>query len=143
MASTDSCWALSINEQVLTTMMSASSARGVIAAPPCASKPIMTSLSTRFLGQPRLMKPTFWAVADAAPSSGGYNKPTESCLEGMQSLDFIILKRTTGGVQTTRHRRPCANFRWYDAVGRALVPRNAPCEPRQVRKEATVTGHCS
>ena len=48
-----------MNEQVLTTMMSASSARAVISAPAWESRPIMTSLSTRFLGQPRLTKPTF------------------------------------------------------------------------------------
>src|SRR5271166_5885072 len=105
MESTDSCWALSINEQVLTTMMSASSAREVISAPPCASKPIMTSLSTRFLGQPRLTKPTFLGVAGAAPSSGGLNTATESSLEGMQSLDLIILTRSAGDVQPTPRDR--------------------------------------
>ena len=56
--STDSCLALSMNEQVFTTMMSASSARLVISAPEVASIPIITSLSTRFFGQPRLTKPT-------------------------------------------------------------------------------------
>ena len=55
----DSCCALPINEQVFTTMTSASSASGVSSAPACASMPIITSLSTRFLGQPRLTKPTF------------------------------------------------------------------------------------
>src|SRR5205085_4354306 len=58
MVSTDSCLAVSMNEQVFTTITSASSARGVICAPAEASMPIMTSLSTRFLGQPRLTKPT-------------------------------------------------------------------------------------
>ena len=57
MVSTDSCLAVSMNEQVLTTMMSASSARAVISAPLVESMPIMTSESTRFLGQPRLTKP--------------------------------------------------------------------------------------
>src|SRR5712664_4008254 len=54
----DSCCALPINEQVFTTMTSASSASGVSSAPASASMPIITSLSTRFLGQPRLTKPT-------------------------------------------------------------------------------------
>src|SRR6266481_1784843 len=54
----DSCCALPINEQVFTTMTSASSALGVSSAPAWASMPIITSLSTRFLGQPRLTKPT-------------------------------------------------------------------------------------
>ena len=57
---TDSCCALSMNEQVLTTMISASSARGVSSAPARAISPIMTSLSTRFFGHPKLTKPTFW-----------------------------------------------------------------------------------
>src|ERR1700686_3156248 len=59
MVLTDSCLAESMNEQVFTTIPSASSARDVICAPPVCSMPIMTSLSTRFLGQPRLTKPTF------------------------------------------------------------------------------------
>ena len=56
--SMDSCCALPINEQVFTTMTSASSALEVSSAPAWASMPIITSLSTRFLGQPRLTKPT-------------------------------------------------------------------------------------
>src|SRR5581483_4116888 len=59
---TDSCWALSINEQVLTTMTSASSARGTSSAPASANMPIMTSLSTRFFGHPRLTNPTLGAA---------------------------------------------------------------------------------
>ena len=57
MVSIDSCLALSMKEQVFTTRMSAVSGRLVISAPAWSSKPIMTSLSTRFLGQPRLTKP--------------------------------------------------------------------------------------
>ena len=57
---TDSCCALSMKEQVLTTMMSASSARGVKSAPAWVNMPIITSESTRFFGHPRLMKPTFF-----------------------------------------------------------------------------------
>ena len=62
----DSCCALAINEQVLTTMTSASSALGVSSAPAWASMPIITSLSTRFLGQPRLTKPTLAGAAGLA-----------------------------------------------------------------------------
>src|SRR6202162_6422758 len=47
-----------MNEQVLTTITSASSSWETRVAPACASMPIMTSLSTRFLGHPRLTKPT-------------------------------------------------------------------------------------
>jgi hypothetical protein len=65
---TDSCCALSMNEQVLTTITSASSAQGVISAPASASMPIMTSESTRFLGQPSDTNPTFCGrVLGASP----------------------------------------------------------------------------
>ena len=59
MVSTDSCLAGSMKLQVLTTMTSASSGRGVSSWPLRASWPIMTSVSTRFFGQPRLTNPTF------------------------------------------------------------------------------------
>src|SRR6202012_3840265 len=62
MALTDSCLAESMKEQVLTTRISASSARGVRRAPARSSSPIMTSESTRFLGQPNETKPTDGAV---------------------------------------------------------------------------------
>src|SRR5271157_5625060 len=58
MVSTDSCLAESMKEQVLTTRISASSGRAVRRAPARSRRPIMTSESTRFLGQPRETKPT-------------------------------------------------------------------------------------
>src|SRR5208337_1830781 len=58
MVSTDSCLAVSMKEQVLTTRISASSGCAVRRAPARSSRPIITSESTRFLGQPREMKPT-------------------------------------------------------------------------------------
>src|SRR5271157_4692636 len=58
MVSMDSCLAVSMKEQVLTTRISASSGWAVRRAPARSSKPIITSESTRFLGQPREMKPT-------------------------------------------------------------------------------------
>ena len=64
MVLTDSCCALSMNEQVLTTMTSASSARRVSSAPARASRPIMTSLSTRFLGQPEADEADFCAAVE-------------------------------------------------------------------------------
>ena len=42
---------------------------GVIWAPPCASRPIITSLSTRFLGQPRLTNPIFFGMEVAAAAA--------------------------------------------------------------------------
>ena len=58
----DSRLAGSMKLQVLTTNTSASSARGTISQPPPASMPSITSLSTRFLGQPRLTIPTLGIV---------------------------------------------------------------------------------
>ena len=60
--STDSCLAVSMKEQVLTTRMSASSGWAVRRAPARSSRPIITSESTRFLGQPNEIKPTEGAV---------------------------------------------------------------------------------
>src|SRR5437016_1272491 len=89
MVSTDSCLAVSIKEQVFTTMTSASSARAVIWAPPLCSMPIMTSLSTRFLGHPRLTKPTFSGLDSEEDCSGG--DVTVGISTGMQSFYSNIL----------------------------------------------------
>ena len=67
-ASTDSCFALSINEQVFTTRMSAASALGVISAPARSSSPIITSLSTRFFGHPSETNPTLGRLAASRPT---------------------------------------------------------------------------
>src|ERR1700730_615386 len=99
MVFTDSCWALAINEQVLTTMTSASSAREISWAPACASSPIITSLSTRFLGHPRLTKPTLVGELDtgsgrsvASPVDAGKIE-TGRVFVGMQALDFNMLAK--------------------------------------------------
>src|SRR5271155_3311559 len=60
MDSTDSFCAGSMKLQVLTTSTSASPARGVSSYPARARMPIITSLSTRFFGHPRLTNPTFF-----------------------------------------------------------------------------------
>src|SRR5205809_2491305 len=57
-ASIDSSFAESMKAQVLTTSTSASSAHEVISIPRCKTLPSMTSASTRFLAQPRLIMPT-------------------------------------------------------------------------------------
>ncbi len=56
---TDSCCAGAMKLHVFTTSTSASPARGVISYPARARIPIITSLSTRFFGHPRLTNPTF------------------------------------------------------------------------------------
>src|SRR5579864_4753675 len=85
MVSTDSCLALPMKEQVFTTMTSASSARGVSSAPARCSRPIMTSLSTRFLGQPRLTKPILVGLRGLDCSPDG---ATIGSFNGMESIYF-------------------------------------------------------
>src|ERR1700728_120614 len=65
MVLTDSCLAESMKEQVLTTRISASSGLLVRRAPARSNRPIMTSESTRFLGQPNEIKPTVGCVLAA------------------------------------------------------------------------------
>ena len=57
--STDSCLALSMKAQVLTTSTSASAASRVSSCPACWASPSITSESTRFLGQPSEIIPIF------------------------------------------------------------------------------------
>src|SRR5580658_8129934 len=57
--SMDSCFAGSIKLHVLTTITSASAGCGVSSWPCAVSWPIITSVSTRFFGHPRLTNPIF------------------------------------------------------------------------------------
>src|SRR5271167_2014479 len=129
MVFTDSCFAESMNEQVFTTMMSASSAREVISAPPWESRPIMTSLSTRFLGQPKLTNPIFLGVAADVLSSGASSSATESAFECMQSLHSnIVLCGFHEPKRATRSRFSGLGtvfLRDVILACRALVPRYA------------------
>src|SRR5262245_29476480 len=59
MASIDSCFALSMKAQVLTTSTSAAAGSRVSSCPDCWASPSITSESTRFLGQPREIMPIF------------------------------------------------------------------------------------
>src|ERR1700730_9948729 len=59
MASTDSRLAESMNAHVLTTSTSASEASCVSSWPASRASPSITSESTRFLGQPREIRPIF------------------------------------------------------------------------------------
>jgi len=71
----DSRLAGSMKLQVFTTRTSASSARGTISQPACASVPSISSLSTRFFGQPRLTIPTFGIVDFLLESQGQSFEP--------------------------------------------------------------------
>ena len=55
-----SCFARSIKPQVLTTNTSASDGSEVGSYPALARCPSITSVSTRFLGQPKLTNPIFF-----------------------------------------------------------------------------------
>src|ERR1035441_35193 len=68
MVFTDSCFAESIKLHVLTTRISASSARAVSSPPARSSSPIITSESTRFFGQPSDTKP----ILGRAPDEGAH-----------------------------------------------------------------------
>src|SRR5258706_4545526 len=59
MVSMDSCLAGSMKLHVFTTITSASEGCGVSSCPPLVSWPIITSVSTRFFGHPKLTKPIF------------------------------------------------------------------------------------
>src|ERR1700730_484879 len=80
-----------MNEQVLTTITSASSALRVSSAPARASRPIITSLSTRFLGQPRLTKPIFWGR-----SACGFSGENSSLRAGLRSGETLTVRSFTG-----------------------------------------------
>src|SRR5438093_12698405 len=59
MVSIDSCFAESMNAHVFTTSTSAAAASCVSSCPACCARPSITSESTRFLGQPSEIRPTF------------------------------------------------------------------------------------
>jgi hypothetical protein len=67
MVSIDSFFASPMKPHVLTTMTSASSGSSTIFQPPPVATPSMTSVSTRFLTQPRLTK---WILRSAIEERG-------------------------------------------------------------------------
>src|SRR3954465_11392894 len=91
-----------MNEQVFTTITSASSARAVICAPPVCNRPIMTSLSTRFLGQPRLTNPTFKGLGRETDS--GCGGATVRFSTGMLSLYCDLIEASVfAGLGSSAH----------------------------------------
>ncbi len=92
---------------------------------PAASMPIMTSLSTRFLGHPRLTKPTLVARGgrrvlqlQVASSSG-----TDKVFVGMQSIDFNTLARLAPGAQS-RYQTSIGFRGFQSAAARANLNRH-------------------
>src|SRR5436190_4109842 len=98
--STDSFLAGSMKLQVFTTRTSAWSGCGVSSWPLAASWPIMTSLSTRFLGQPKLTKPTFKVCIPDLPWSASFR----ITLRFMPRRNAGLLRRT--GAPAPRRKMP-------------------------------------
>src|SRR5580704_7941042 len=78
--STDSCFAGSIKLHVLTTITSASEGCGVSSCPEAVSWPIITSVSTRFFGHPRLTNPIFKNDPDSAKKGTDHSVPLATLL---------------------------------------------------------------
>src|ERR1700757_5246527 len=98
MVVTDSCLAVSMKLQVLMTMISASSALEVSWAPLWWSMPIMTSESTRFLGQPSETKPTLGLASEDV--TGASRTPVFSVvIGGATDLYFSIFIEFSLGFQ--------------------------------------------
>jgi hypothetical protein len=71
--------------------------------------PIMTSLSTRFLGQPRLTNPIFFGAVGAI-LSGPPDRATESSWGYMKSLYFSIFHRLSRDGKMGSHDRAWARI---------------------------------
>src|ERR1035437_1139840 len=101
MVSIDSCLAVSMKLHVLTMRISASSGWLVSRAPARSSRPIITSESTRFLGQPNEIKPTEGAVGRGFLLTlllyrewficTSYPETPESLLDGVHGLLFLVV----------------------------------------------------
>ena len=94
----DSCFALSINAQVLTTSTSASAALRVNSCPAFRASPSMTSESTRFFGHPRETIPIFMAT--------NYQLPTANYGYSLYSIrGYGIVSRTCSSLQIQETQR--------------------------------------
>src|SRR4051812_49293999 len=105
MASMDSCLASPMKLQVLTTITSAAAGSSTTWWPASPTWPSMTSVSTRFLGQPSETKWTFFMARGAlayAATAAGSRKGEDGGLavEGHQPLD-VLLDHVAAG-----HHRP-------------------------------------
>src|SRR5580698_3758672 len=92
MASIDSSLAESMKAQVLTMRTSASSASAVISMPWARTPPNMTSASTRFLAQPRLIMPTFFLAAGTVGEAAAGMKEVDEGWMGKNLGRFDRLK---------------------------------------------------
>ena len=127
--SIDSCLAESMNAQVFTTSTSAAAASCVSSWPASRASPSITSESTRFLGQPREIRPIFInCVGNRVPGSG--NRTWDQILEsfpdpGSRSPDPV--RDTTG--------KACADTESSRARARACRSRRrrarCPCRSRR------------
>src|SRR5271165_981689 len=90
-ASIDSSLAESINAQVLTITTSASSASAVTSMPLATISPSITSASTRFFAQPRLIIPTLTADGGCNKSAAD-NKRLLGSMDPIRSVDDDIIR---------------------------------------------------
>src|ERR1039457_5278642 len=115
MVSTDSFLAGSMKLQVLTTRTSASAGSGVNSWPLASSWPIMTSLSTRVLGQPRLTKPNFRSETAGVDHQdigfGGVGRQLVAPGQQLAHHDFTV-NEVFGTAQTDK-----ADFQWCIHAG--------------------------
>src|SRR5437868_3335019 len=114
MVFTDSCLAESMKLQVLTTRISASSALKVSSPPARLSRPIMTSESTRFLGQPSETKPIFGraGVVPVLDSEEGFRVSVEASTTKDGTRLFYRFEEDSGP------RRPLITVLRWVRVGR-------------------------
>src|SRR4051812_26514405 len=110
--SIDSCFAESMNAQVLTIRTSASAASGVSSWPACCDSPSITSESTRFFGQPSEIIPTFTLhrILDIMSSTMSSTDRLDiaSILKGTIPIGAVITVR--GWVRTRRDSKAGLSF---------------------------------
>src|SRR5208282_4005150 len=104
--SIDSCLAVSMKEQVLTMRISASSGREVRRAPARSSRPIMTSESTRFFGQPKEINTTEGAAGEDGLVTYSLYRLYDSRVLRTQNQDlhdrpFQVIKSISAGSYAT------------------------------------------
>jgi asparaginyl-tRNA synthetase len=125
----DSSRAGPMNEQVLTTITSAWAGSRTNSQPSAARWPSITSLSTRFLAQPRLIRPSRLRLMDRDDGSGAGRGSSRAGGGCRRSRSRIV----PGPCRTPRAAR-CRTCGCRDTTGR---PRPAVCAPGC----AGATGH--
>src|SRR5687768_16075867 len=114
MVSIDSCFALSMKAQVLTTSTSASAASRVSWCPACWASPSITSESTRFLGQPSDTMPIFFIRRKYKD-----NRPTK--MPHADHADITAILKGTVPAGTRASVRGCVRTRRDSKAGLSFI----------------------